>query len=65
MWWAGRFCLSPPFVPFSAPLYTSSVLFWGARFGFPLSNILVCLPIKKNIWYESSGLTRGFESSNM
>ena len=41
------FCLNPPFVPFSAPLYTSSVLIWGARFGFPISNILVCFPIKK------------------
>ena len=43
------FCLSPPFVPCLAPLYTSSVLFWGARFGFALSNILVSLPIKKNV----------------
>ena len=34
-------------MPCSAPLYTSSVLFWGARFGFALSNILVSLPIKK------------------
>ena len=34
-------------MPFSAPLYTSSVLIWGARFGFPISNILVCFPIKK------------------
>ena len=34
-------------MPFSAPFYISSVLVWGARFGFPLSNILVYLPIKK------------------
>ena len=34
-------------MPFSAPLYISSVLVWGARFGFPLSNILVYLPIEK------------------
>ena len=31
----------------SAPLYTSSILFWGAVFGFALSDILVSLPIKK------------------
>ena len=50
-------------MPISAPLYTSSILFWGAVFGFALSDILVSLPIKKKKTRVHNSKGRGFLSA--